>query len=100
MNVLPPQEWPRPYPYANYMVPTMTPHEFTLHFGHYTIPALTQPPEGGTLSVEVEPVVSVSVPLNLARGVARALEQAVRNWETAFGQSVPEPPGEQPTRPA
>jgi hypothetical protein len=58
----------------------------------YAFPNL--PPEGSDemVPVPVQPVVSVAIPLNLAKAVVRALETQIENWEKAFNEPVPEQP--------
>jgi hypothetical protein len=42
--------------------------------------------------VPVRPLVKVSLPLNLTRGLLRALESSMVAYEQAFGQPVPDQP--------
>lgn len=78
--------------YSNHVQATFTPHELTLHFGFYAIPALPEPPESGQIDVQVRQLVKVSIPLNLARGIVGLLEQQADGWERNFGMPLPEPP--------
>lgn len=78
--------------YSNFVQVTFTPLDFTLHFGSYVIPALSEPPSGSEIQVPVRAIAKVSVPLSLVRGIVRVLERQINAWEESFGQPVPDQP--------
>jgi hypothetical protein len=80
-----------PTVYSNFIQVGFSPHDFRLHLGVYSFPVLSEPPEG-QVEVPVEPVLSVAIPLNLARGLVRALETSIANWEKGFNEPVPDQP--------
>lgn len=85
--------------YANYAQVGLSPHDFVMHFSHYSMPVISEPPtESLVIPVTPEPVATVSIPLNLVRGLIRALEGAAENWEKTFQQPLPvEPVSRTPT---
>lgn len=80
-----------PVAYSNFAQVTFTPLDFTLHFGRYHVPALLEPPEGG-LKAPVQPIVKVTIPLTLVRGLIRVLERQIDAWEGSFEQPLPDQP--------
>lgn len=92
-QIVPPQEiGDTPALYANFVQGTVTPYDLTLHFGWYAIPPLMEEP-GGPVPVPVRPIVKVSIPLSLVRGVITMLEKQLEAWQDAFGQTPPSDPG-------
>jgi Protein of unknown function (DUF3467) len=83
--------------YSNFVQVGISPYEFTVNFSRLSIPLVAEPPaEPVAFDVTPQPVASVVIPLNLVRGVIRALEGQVENWETTFHQALPaEPPSAQ-----
>ncbi len=80
--------------YANYVQVTMSPHDFRLLLGSFAFPPLAEP-RSGEVGVPIEPVASITLPLNLVRGLIRALETQAAGWEAAFKEPLPDQP--QPT---
>lgn len=72
--------------YSNFAQATMSPHDMTMHFGWYAIPPLIEPPEGA-VDVEIRPLVKVTIPLNLVRGVIDLLERQLSSWQESFGEA-------------
>lgn len=91
LQLITPPEYP-PGPYSNFVQATFTPHDFTIYFGSFNLPPVSEQPQEA-LQVPVRPVVTVSVPLNLVRGLIGVLQSQIANWEGSFGQPFPEPPG-------
>jgi len=83
-----------PAVYANFVQGTVTPFDLTLHFGWYAIPPFTKTPSD-TVPVPVRPVVKVSIPLSLVRGVMGMMEKQLEAWQDAFGQPAPDQPSPQ-----
>jgi hypothetical protein len=77
--------------YANFIQVTASPHDFTSHFGWYTVPPLTEPPDG-RIDVPIRPLAKVSVPLNLVRATIELLSRQADAWETNFGAQLPDQP--------
>jgi hypothetical protein len=77
--------------YANFVQLSYTPHDFTLHFGWYTIPALTEPPPPGELLAPVRPLAKVAVPLNLVKAIGELIARQAASWEEAFGPLPDQP---------
>ncbi len=76
--------------YSNFAQVGISPYEFTVHFSRISMPLVSAPPvEPKTFEVTPQPIVSVSIPLNLVRGLIRALEGQVENWEKTFRQPLP-----------
>jgi hypothetical protein len=76
--------------YSNFAQVGISPYEFTVYFSRISMPLITAPPaEIATFEVTPQPVVIVSIPLNLVRGLIRALEGQVENWEKTFRQPLP-----------
>lgn len=82
-----------PVYYSNHVQVTFTPEDFTLHLGWYTTPPFPGPPPG-VVDVPVRSLAKVVVPLNLVRGLLRALETSAQNWERNWGElpAHPNPP--------
>lgn len=90
------QETPQPAPlYSNQLNVTFTPEDFTFHFGWYAIPALTEPPTDGTLTVAVEPMARVVIPLSLIPNIIALLQRQIAAYEENFGP-LPEHPNKPP----
>jgi hypothetical protein len=86
--------------YSNFVQVGMSPYEFTLHFSRVAMPLISEPPtEPLKLDVIPQPVANISIPLNLVRGVIKALQGQVENWETTFDQSLPTEPSQRPAKP-
>lgn len=81
---------PAPLIYSNSVQANFTPEDFTLHFGYYFVPPLTAPPTE-PISVNVEMVARVALPVNLVRSVIAVLERQVTAYEESFG-AIPEHP--------
>lgn len=77
--------------YANFIQVTASPHDFSFHFGWYTIPPLMEQPEG-VQDVPIRPLAKVSVPLNLIRATIDLLQRQAEAWETNFGAPLPDQP--------
>jgi hypothetical protein len=77
--------------YANFLQVTGSPHDFTFHFGWYTVPAFVEPPEG-VVNVPIRPLAKVSIPLNLVRATINLLQLQAEAWEANFGEPLPEQP--------
>lgn len=77
--------------YSNHAQVTFTPEDFSLHFGWYEVPPLTEPPEGGRLSVEIDPRARIVLPLNFLRNLIAVLEAQIEAYEMSFGP-LPEHP--------
>jgi hypothetical protein len=89
-------EQPQPAPiYANQMNVTYTPEDFTFHFGWYAIPPLAEPPADGTLTVAVESMARVVLPLNLIPNLVALLQRQISAYEENFGP-LPEHPNRPP----
>jgi hypothetical protein len=78
--------------YANHVQVTFTPEDFTLHLGWYVIPPLREPPPEDILEVAVRPLLKVTLPLNLVRGVVAVLENQIEAWERSFEMQLPQHP--------
>ncbi len=86
--------------YSNFVQVGISPYEFTLHLSRISMPIISEPPaEPMAFDVSPQPVASVSIPLNLVRGLIRALEGQVKNWETTFHQPLPTEPSSEQTEP-
>lgn len=89
-------EAPSPPPtYTNYVQGTFTPEDFTLFFGWYAVPALSERPEDGVVNVPVQPVARLTVPLILMRSIIALMERQLAAYETSFGE-IPEHPNKPP----
>ncbi len=96
LRISAPSDWSDvPSQYANFVQVTMSPHDFRLLFGHYAFPPLPEP-RPAEVVVPIEPQVAVTIPLNLMKGLIRALQTQVDRWEEGFREPVPEQP--QPER--
>lgn len=82
---------PPPPQYSNYVQVTFTPEDFTIHFGYYGMPPLTEAPEGGIIEAVTEPVARITLPLNLMSNVIAVLQRQLSAYEQSFGD-IPEHP--------
>jgi hypothetical protein len=79
--------------YSNFVQVNIAPHEFEIYFSRYSMPVLMQPPpEPTTVNVTPRPVANIAIPLSLVRGLIKALETSVQNWENNFGVPLPSEP--------
>jgi hypothetical protein len=86
--------------YSNFVQVGISPYEFALHFSRISMPIVSEPPaELVVFDVSPQPVVSMSIPLNLVRGLIRALEGQAENWERTFHQPLPTEPSSAQTEP-
>jgi hypothetical protein len=95
---LPPDSGDTPIVYSNHFHATVTPEDLTLHLGWYAIPPFAEPPKG-IVDVPVRPLVKVTVPLNLVRGIISVLQNQLAAWEHNFGQAIPPHPNPPPASP-
>lgn len=77
--------------YANWVQVGFSPHDFRLTLGIYAFPPLQEMPTG-QVPVPVEPISSVTLPLNLVKGLVRALEMQIAAWEKGFNEPLPDQP--------
>jgi hypothetical protein len=77
--------------YANFIQATASPHDFTFHFGWYTVPPFTEAP-AGPLDVPVRSLAKVSIPLNLVRATIELIQRQADAWEANFDATLPEQP--------
>jgi hypothetical protein len=87
-----PETGDTPALYANHVQVSFTPEDFTLHLGWYTFPPFGEPPETEEVVVPVRPLLKVSLPLNLVRGIAAVLQAQIETYEKGFGHPVPDHP--------
>lgn len=92
LRVVPPSDYSGvPSLYANFVQITMSPHDFRLMFSHYAFPPMPEP-RPAEIDAPVQPLVTVTIPLNLMKGLIRALETQVDKWEEGFREPVPDQP--------
>ena len=84
-----------PRGYANNVRVTFTPEDFTIFFGWYSLPPLEDRPESGQITSRVQPVIQVTLPLNIMRSVIAVMQRQVEGYEANFG-----PIPAHPARPA
>jgi hypothetical protein len=70
--------------YANFFQATASQLDLTMHLGWYALPALTTLPEG-TISVPVQALAKVTLPLALIPGIIDVLQKQLAAWEQTFG---------------
>lgn len=80
-----------PRGYANNVRVTFTPEDFTLFFGWYSLPPLSERPESGTITSTIQPVIQVTLPLNIMRSVIAVMKRQLEGYETNFGPIPPHP---------
>jgi hypothetical protein len=80
--------------YSNFVQVSFTPNDLTLHLGWYALPTYGEPPPAETIEVGVRPLVKVSLPLTLIRGLIGALQTTVEAYEESFGQPMPDQPSQ------
>ena len=68
--------------YANFMNINHTKWDFTLHFGHFIIPTVIKEEEQ---SLEAKAVARITLPVNLIKGVVRALNENIATYEKNHG---------------
>lgn len=78
--------------YSNFIQATMSPHDFTLHLGWFSFPALLERPQED-VEVPVRLLATVTLPLNLMPGLIDVLQSQVANWAKVFRDQAPSPPG-------
>jgi hypothetical protein len=78
-----------PRAYANHLGVTHTPEDFTLFFGWYALSPSNMPPASG--EVAVQPVIQISLPVNLIRPIIAVLQRQVEGYEANFGEIPPHP---------
>jgi hypothetical protein len=74
--------------YANFAQGAVSPYDMTLHFGWFSTPILAGPPEGA-VEVPVRPLLSVTIPTNIVRGMIRVLESQLAAAEASAGLLIP-----------
>jgi len=84
-----------PRGYANNVRVTFTAEDFTLFFGWYALPPLDERPESGEVTVEVQPVMQISLPLNLMRSVIAVMQRQLDSYEQNF-EPIPIHPARPP----
>lgn len=84
-----------PVIYSNSVVINFTPEDFTLHFGHYNVPPLSEPPTS-PINVEIEPVARVVLPVNLVPNVVALLQRQMQGYEESFDTKIPDHPNRPP----
>ena len=83
---------PDPAPiYSNYVQANFTIEDFTMHFGWYTVPPISEPPADGIIDAPLEPVARVVLPVILVRNLIEVLKRQLEGYERNFGP-VPEHP--------
>jgi len=75
-----------PRAYANNVRVTFTPEDFTIYFGWYSIPPLDSPPESGRIDSRVEPIIQITLPLNLMRSMIAVMQRQLDGYESNFGE--------------
>jgi hypothetical protein len=80
-----------PRAYANNVRVTFTPEDFTIFFGHYSVPPLDQRTPEGEIETIVQPVIQISIPLNLVRPTIAVMQRQLEAYERSFGQVPPNP---------
>ena len=93
MRLVPPDYTGSPVQYSNFVQGTASPYDLTLHFGWFSSPLLAEPPTE-PVDVPVRPLLSVTVPLNIVRGMIRVLESQLAAAEANLGQT---PTGSEPS---
>jgi hypothetical protein len=80
--------------YSNFVQVTLSPLDFTFHFGWYAIPPEppAQLPANGTVDVPVTSVAKVSIPLGIVPAIRDLLDRQIEAWETNFGGNFPAQP--------
>ena len=79
--------------YANYIQVGMSPYDFVMYFSRFSLPILpVDLTENRVVELTPEPVASITIPLNLMRGLIRALQAQMENWEQTFREPVPAEP--------
>lgn len=68
--------------YANFMNVNHTQWDFTLHFGHVVLPTLIKEEEQ---YLEAKAVARITIPVNLIKGVVRALNENIARYEKNHG---------------
>ncbi|MGI8887012.1 MAG: DUF3467 domain-containing protein [Gaiellaceae bacterium] len=74
-----------PRGYANNVRVTFTPEDFTLFFGWYSLPPLEARPESGEIRSTIQPVMQVTLPLNIMRSVIAVMTRQLEGYESNFG---------------
>ena len=74
-----------PRGYANNVRVTFTPEDFTIFFGWYSLPPLEERPESDEIPSRVQPVMQVTLPLNLMRSVIAVMQRQLEGYEANFG---------------
>jgi hypothetical protein len=82
-----------PRGYANNLRVTFTAEDFTLFFGCYSTPPMDAPPKSGEIKAQVEPVMNVTIPLNILRSVIAVLQRQLDSYEENFG-AIPAHPSQ------
>jgi hypothetical protein len=73
IQLQPPSYTDAPSVYSNFMQASLTQHDLTLYFGWYATPVPPDPPPE-RLEVPVRPLMAVSIPHGIVRGLISVLE--------------------------
>jgi hypothetical protein len=90
-RLVPPSYADAPAIYSNFIQAALGQHDLSLYFGWYGTPVLTAPPTAPQ-DIPVRPLMTVSIPLGILRGLIRVLESQASVIEASTGSALPDAP--------